>query len=32
MSRMSNIYLISCATNDNPLQVLQAKMTINSKK
>jgi uncharacterized protein (DUF58 family) len=32
MSRMSNIYLISCATNDDPLQVLQAKMTLNSKK
>jgi uncharacterized protein (DUF58 family) len=27
LSRMGNIYLISCSTKDNPLQVLQSQMT-----
>jgi len=32
MSRMSNIYLISCETNDDPLQVLKSKMTASSPR
>lgn len=32
LSRMSNIFLISCTTTDEPLQVLKTGMTANSKK
>jgi len=32
MSRMDNISLITCATNDNPLQVLQTKSVSSGKK
>jgi len=32
LSRMHNIYLISCATSDNPLHILQARMAANPRR